>query len=221
MSSAVEAAEAESRGGPGAFLLALRTRGFRDNAFLAAVEQAHRPDFLPPTLAEFAYRDVALPIACGQEATSPFVVAAVLQHLDLASGHRVLEVGTGTGWQSAVLAGLCDAVVTVERFASLADEADRRLIRHGFDRVVVAHGDGTEGLAEAAPFDRIVVNGAVEALPPALGNQLAEGGVLVAPVTLASGQMLRRWTRRGRLLRSEDCGSSAFPMLRLGAASAL
>jgi protein-L-isoaspartate(D-aspartate) O-methyltransferase len=212
---------ADERGALGGFLLALRTRGIRDTALLAAIERAPREAFLPLPYVGFAYQDLALPIGCGQEATSPFAVAEAVAQLDLKPGHRVLEIGTGSGWQTAVLAGLAGAVASLERFRSLAEEAEQRLARLGLRNAVVAHGDGSEGLAEAAPFDRIIVNAAVERVPPALQSQLAPAGVMIVPIVERGSQALVRLTMTGDRLVPTRLGASRHPRLAAGAAAHL
>jgi len=216
---APSAAEGEDDGlALGGFLLALRARGLRDGRLLTAIENAPRAAFLPPDLAGYAYKDMSLPIACGQEATSPFVIADAVNLLDVAPRHRVLEVGAGSGWQTAILAGLARAVASLERFRALADGAERRLADLGVANAVVVHGDGAEGLPDGAPFDRIIVNGALDAAPNALMEQLAPDGALLIPLAKADGQFLHR-IERG--VAPRRLGASRLPRLARGAALAL
>ncbi len=165
MSSAAEELRGEGDEALGQFLISLRARGNRSQRLLEAVERAPRADFLPPEHVGFAYRDMSLPLPCGQETGRPLAVVAAVAALEIEPDHDVLEIGAGSGWQTALIAGLCRAVASVERWRLLAEAADRRLQRLGFDNAVVAHGDGTDGLPDAAPFDRIIVNAAAVEQP--------------------------------------------------------
>jgi protein-L-isoaspartate(D-aspartate) O-methyltransferase len=164
------------------FLLDLRRRGIGDAAVLRAMDEVPREYFVPPDMADDAYADRALPIACGQTISQPFVVAYMTEQLALAPQDRVLEIGTGSGYQTAVLARLAREVVSVERFAPLADAARIRLETLGLRNVTVVVGDGAEGWPARAPYDRIIVTAAAQEVPPALVEQLADGGVLVLPL---------------------------------------
>jgi len=164
------------------FLLTLRRRGIMDQDVLRAMEEVPRGVFVDETFAPDAYADRALPIACGQTISQPFVVAYMTEHLDLAPEHRVLEIGTGSGYQAAVLSRLAKEVVSVERFRTLADAARARLERLGYGNVDIVVGDGLAGVPDRAPFDRILVTAAAERIPDALMAQLAEGGMMVLPL---------------------------------------
>lgn len=164
------------------FLLDLRRRGIGDAAVLRAMDEVPREYFVPPDMADDAYADRALPIACGQTISQPFVVAYMTEQLALAPQDRVLEIGTGSGYQTAVLARLAREVVSVERFAPLADAARIRLETLGLRNVTVVVGDGAEGWPARAPYDRIIVTAAAQEVPPALVEQLADGGVLLLPL---------------------------------------
>ena len=164
-------------------------RGIRDERVLAAVAAVPRELFVPEDLRRHAYADRALPIGCGQTISQPFMVATMLEALGLQGG-RALEIGTGSGYQAAVLAELADDVVTVERVPELAAEARQTLERAGYGRVDVRVGDGTLGVPEQAPFDGIVVAAAAPAAPDSLYEQLAPGGRLVVPVGTQRDQWL-------------------------------
>ena len=164
-------------------------RGIRDERVLAAVAAVPRELFVPEDLRRHAYADRALPIGSGQTISQPFMVATMLEALGLEGG-RALEIGTGSGYQAALLAELADDVVTVERVPELADEARRTLERTGYGRVDVRVGDGTLGVPEQAPFDGIVVAAAAPAAPESLYEQLAPGGRLVVPVGTQRDQWL-------------------------------
>lgn len=164
------------------FLLDLRRRGIGDQAVLRALEEVPRDAFLPADMASSAYADQALPIDCGQTISQPFVVAYMTEQLEVRPHHRVLEIGTGSGYQAAVLSRLAHRVVSIERYRTLADAAQARLRDLGFQNVEVIVGDGMLGAADHAPFDRIIVTAAADAVPSALIDQLAVGGMLIAPL---------------------------------------
>ncbi|HYA06819.1 MAG TPA: protein-L-isoaspartate(D-aspartate) O-methyltransferase, partial [Xanthobacteraceae bacterium] len=164
------------------FQLALRRRGISDQAVLRAMDEVPREYFVAPGFAEAAYADHALPIACGQTISQPFVVAYMTEQLDVEPQHRVLEIGTGSGYQAAILARLAREVVSIERYRTLADAARDRLKTLGYSNVTVRAGDGIAGAPDLAPFDRIMVTAAAEKVPEALAAQLAEGGKMVLPV---------------------------------------
>jgi protein-L-isoaspartate(D-aspartate) O-methyltransferase len=156
------------------FLLNLRRRGINDAAVLRAMDEVPREHFVGPTLVHAAFADQALPIACGQTISQPYVVAYMTEHLAVAPTHRVLEIGTGSGYQAAVLSRLAGEVVTIERYRTLADAARERLQSLGFDNVTVLHGDGLAGAPDRAPFDRIIITAAIEEVPDVLVEQLAD-----------------------------------------------
>jgi len=161
----------------------LRLEEVSDPEVLRAMAAVPREEFVPPELADAAYDDRALPIACGQTISQPAVVAYMTEQLGLSAGSRVLEIGTGSGYQTAVLAEIARTVFTIERIAELADAAAARLARLGYANVDVRTGDGTQGWPEAAPFDGILVTAAAAVVPPALLDQLvAPGGRLIMPV---------------------------------------
>lgn len=206
------------------FLLALRRRGIHDLRVLRALELVPRDRFVEPEQLEYAYSDQALPIECGQTISQPYVVAAMTEALALEPSHKVLEIGTGSGYQAAILAHLTSHVVTVERYRTLAEMAERRLRDLDLDNVTVIVGDGTLGAPEHAPFDRIVVTAATSEVPPALFDQLDEGGLLVAPVGPPGAvQTLMRFRKTGRdaPLEREELLAVRFVPLVPGKAAAL
>jgi protein-L-isoaspartate(D-aspartate) O-methyltransferase len=164
------------------FLLGLRRRGISDQAVLRAMDEVPRAQFVEADSAGLAYADQALPIACGQTISQPYVVAYMTEQLELRPHHRVLEVGTGSGYQAAVLSRLAREVVSIERYRTLAEQARARLQALGYDNVEVVVGDGFAGVPEKAPFDRIIVTAAAESVPQALADQLADGGIMILPV---------------------------------------
>jgi protein-L-isoaspartate(D-aspartate) O-methyltransferase len=205
------------------FMLELRRRGISDQAVLRAMDEVPREHFVEPSLTDSAYADRALPIACGQTISQPYVVAYMTEQLGVKSGHRVLEVGTGSGYQAAVLSRLVRDVVSIERYRTLADSARARLATLGYDNVEVRHGDGFAGVPERAPYDRIIVTAAAESIPEALTTQLAEGGVMILPLgPHAGGQRLVKVTKgEGGTLKQEDLIGVRFVPLLPGQAREL
>jgi protein-L-isoaspartate(D-aspartate) O-methyltransferase len=164
------------------FQLTLRRRGISDQAVLRALEEVPREAFVAEGDRADAYRDSALGIACGQTISQPFVVAYMTEQLQLQKHHRALEIGTGSGYQAAVLAQLAKQVLTVERFRTLADAARRRLEKMGYNNVEVMLGDGYDLPANIGSFDRIIVTAAMVQIPDSLIERLETDGVLIAPV---------------------------------------
>jgi protein-L-isoaspartate(D-aspartate) O-methyltransferase len=178
------------------FQLSLRRRGISDQAVLRTMEEIPRDVFVAAADRADAYRDSALGIACGQTISQPFVVAYMTEQLQLQKHHRVLEIGTGSGYQAAILCRLCREVLTIERYRTLADSARARLQKLGCDNVEVLLGDGFDIPAQAGTFDRIIVTAAMEQIPEALEQRLDTGGILIAPVgPHQSSQTLIRLTR--------------------------
>jgi protein-L-isoaspartate(D-aspartate) O-methyltransferase len=169
------------------FLLTLRRRGIGDHAVLRAMDEVPRVRFVEAEFAATAYADQALPIACGQTISQPYVVAYMTEQLALRPHHRVLEIGTGSGYQAAVLSRLARQVVSIERYRTLADQARVRLRSLGIANVEVVVGDGLEGLPGGAPFDRIIVTAAAETLPQTLIGQLADDGIMLLPLGVHGG----------------------------------
>jgi protein-L-isoaspartate(D-aspartate) O-methyltransferase len=164
------------------FQLGLRRRGIGNQAVLRAMDEVPREHFVTPDLAERAYADQALPIACGQTISQPYVVAYMTDRLDTGPKHRVLEIGTGSGYQAAVLSRIAGEVISVERYRTLADTARERLKTLGYANVTVTVRDGFDGAPEYAPFDRILVTAAAEDVPAALVQQLNDGGKMLIPL---------------------------------------
>jgi protein-L-isoaspartate(D-aspartate) O-methyltransferase len=164
------------------FQLNLRRRGISDQAVLRTMEEIPRDIFVEAADRAAAWRDSALGIACGQTISQPFVVAYMTEQLQVGAEHRVLEIGTGSGYQAAILSRLCRQVLTIERYRTLADSARARLNKLGCDNVEVMLGDGFDIPAGAGNFDRIIVTAAMEQVSEALTNRLEPGGILIAPV---------------------------------------
>lgn len=164
-------------------LTVLTEAGIRDERVLAAILRIPRDFFVPPTFREHAFENTALPIGQGQTISQPQVVGIMTEVLRLTDRHKVLEIGTGSGYQTAILALLCRRVYTIERHKSLLKEAEERLTQLGIANVVAKHGDGGIGWADQAPFDRIIVTAAAQQeVPRPLLEQLAVGGMMVVPV---------------------------------------
>jgi protein-L-isoaspartate(D-aspartate) O-methyltransferase len=164
------------------FQLTLRRRGISDQGVLRAMEEMPREAFVEQADRADAYRDSALGIACGQTISQPFVVAYMTEQLKVAKHHRVLEIGTGSGYQAAILSRLASHVLTIERFKTLADTARARLAALHCDNVEVMFGDGFDVPAEAGQFDRIIVTAAMVEIPDGLIERLLPDGILIAPV---------------------------------------
>jgi len=172
-------------------------RGIVNERVLEAMRQVPRHLFVPEDLRHLAYRDSPLPIGEGQTISQPYIVALMTQALELRGSEKVLEVGTGSGYQAAILSLLAREVYTVERIPSLARRAERVLARLGYKNVRVKVGNGSLGWPEHAPYEAIIVTAATEQVPPPLREQLADGGRLVAPVGGRWSQTLIRLRRRG------------------------
>ncbi len=171
--------------------LQLRARGIADERVLTAMQRVPRHEFAPEYLRSQAYEDHPLPIAEGQTISQPYIVALMLEALALSPRDRVLEVGTGSGYVTALLAELVAQVISIERHPALADSARAQLATIGYENVIVVVGDGTRGLPQFAPYDAIVVSAAAAELPNELVNQLAEGGRMIIPIGTGDSQQLQ------------------------------
>ncbi len=178
-------------------ILSLRSQGVTDNNVLSAIERTPRDLFTPGLFRDRAWDDSALPIACGQTISQPFIVGLMTQSLQLEPRSRVLEVGTGSGYQTTVLARIARLVYTVERYRTLLQDAEERFKTLGLLNIVTRFGDGGEGWPKQAPFDRILVTAAAPAEPKVLLAQLKPSGVLVAPIGKGPVQSLMRYTGDG------------------------
>lgn len=186
----------------------IQARGVDDALVLAAMRKVPRHLFVPPEYEQSAYDDRPLPIGYGQTISQPYMVAVMTQALKLEGDERILEVGTGSGYQAAILAEIADHVVSVERIPELAERATRILQNLGYMNVEVIVGDGSRGYAERAPYDGIIVTAGAPDIPQVLIDQLADGGRLVIPVGNSFQQTLTRVTRKGdetKIERLEGC----------------
>ena len=182
----------------GRLVLALRSQGVTDPAVLAAIERTPRDLFTPDLFKERSWEDSALPIACGQTISQPFIVGLMTQALTIEPRSRVLEIGTGSGYQTAVLSRLARLVYTIERYRTLLGEAEERFKALQLPNVITMFGDGGEGWPKQAPFDRILVTAAAPDEPKTLLAQLKPSGVLVAPIGKGAVQRLKRYAGDGQ-----------------------
>ena len=209
--------EPEFRGARRRLVEALQDKGIKDLAVLRAIDQVPRHLFVPPSVRHRAYEDSALPIGNGQTISQPFVHARALEQLMLTGRERVLEVGTGSAYQTALLAELAEQVFTIERFPALLDRARQLLTQLQIRNVSVLLGDGTLGWREYAPYDAIVVSAGAPAVPPAIEAQLADGGRLLIPLGDREEQMLTLVIRRGEQFERRDITPVRFvPLIGAG-----
>ncbi|KQZ21815.1 protein-L-isoaspartate O-methyltransferase [Mesorhizobium sp. Root552] len=197
----------DDREGFAAFLLRLRGKGAVPKALIAAIEATPRRGFMAAQFGSIAWTDRMLPIECGEAIEGADIQAAVIAALAVEPGHRVLEIGTGSGYTAAVLSRLAARVVSVERYKTLAEQARQRFEALGITNVIVRHADGSNGLPNEGPFDRIVVWAAFESLPRFLLDQLSSGGVVIAPIGPEEGeQVVAKLTKVGSRFEREDIG---------------
>jgi protein-L-isoaspartate(D-aspartate) O-methyltransferase len=192
-------------------ILDLRREGVADTRVLSAIERVPRDIFLPEAFRDQAYEDVALPIGHGQTVSQPSVVARMTQALEVPERGKVLEIGTGSGYQTAVLARLCRRVYTIERHQPLLFEAEKRLERLRLRNVTTRCADGSRGWATQAPFDRILVTCAAPIAPELLADQLADGGVMIVPVgEVGRDQRIMRVRRAGENFQVDELWAVRF-----------
>ncbi|HWV54843.1 protein-L-isoaspartate(D-aspartate) O-methyltransferase [Pseudorhodoplanes sp.] len=204
------------------FLLTLRRRGITDAAVLRAMDEVPREMFVNDDTRQQAYHDHALPIACGQTISQPYVVAYMTELLELQTHHRVLEIGTGSGYQAAVLSRIAAHVVSIERYRTLAEKARRTFDRIGYTNIDVIVGDGFEGAPNHPPFDRIIVTAAAETIPENLLGQLTDDGIMVLPVGPRDGtQQIVRLRKTPDGVEREDLIAVRFVPLMPGIAKEL
>jgi protein-L-isoaspartate(D-aspartate) O-methyltransferase len=209
--------EPEFRGARRRLVETLQDRGIRDLSVLRAIDQVPRHRFVPATVRHRAYEDSALPIGSGQTISQPWVHARALELLALTGRERVLEIGTGSAYQTALLAQLAEQVFSVERVPGLLDRARTLLAELGVRNVSFLLGDGTLGWREYAPYDAILVSAGAPHVPPALEEQLAEDGRLLIPIGDRDGQMLAVFTKRGGPLVRRDITPVRFvPLIGAG-----
>jgi protein-L-isoaspartate(D-aspartate) O-methyltransferase len=188
----------------------LAARSIKSTKVLAAMDRVPREWFVPAGAEQLAYADRAVPIGCEQTISQPYIVALMTEALQLSGTEHVLEIGTGSGYQAAILAELSASVVSIERHAELSRAAGRALARLGYRNITLVVGDGTLGWPERAPYDRILVAAAAAQIPPALVDQLAEGGTLVIPLGDSQGQELQALHKIGGQLHAERLSGCRF-----------
>lgn len=192
----------------------LQTAGITDIRVLAAFAKVPRENFVLPEYREWAYRNQPLPIMEKQTISQPMMIAVMMQYLQITAEDRVLEIGTGSGYQSALLAELCKEVCSVERIESLSLRAQKTLKEQGYQNIHFRIGDGSKGWIKAFPpyrdFSKIIVSAGADSIPATLTDQLAEGGIMVIPVGHGQFQELKRIIRQNSQLITSDHGGCAF-----------
>jgi len=191
----------------------IKARGIKDERVIQAMLKVPRHLFVPPSLRDQAYGDFPLPIGEGQTISQPYIVALMTEALELKGNERVLEIGTGSGYQTAILAELALWVYTIERYATLQEKAKAILLELGYKNISFKVGDGTLGWKDAAPFEAIIVTAAAPEIPPPLIEQLAEGGRIVIPVGDEFSQMLIKGVKRGGRLHTKTLEPVRFVKL--------
>ena len=189
-----------------------------DERVIAAMERVPRECFVPEASKELAYQDIPLPIGMGQTVSQPYIIALMTEALELVGGEKILEVGTGSGYQAAILAGLVQRVITVERHPELAERARMVLEELGYNNIEVHLAEKTLGWKQETPYDAIIVTAGAPEVPRELVRQLIVGGRLVIPVGHRHAQSLLKVTRTGRMVTTEDLGGCRFvPLIGDGA----
>ena len=212
----------DGREGFAAFLLRLRGKGIVGKELIAAFEATPRGDFVPERWQEAAWAEGMVPIECGEAIEGADLQAQVVHALAIEPGHRVLEIGAGSGYTAAVMARLAARVVTVERFNTLTEQARRRFEALGLTNVFVRQADGSAGLAAEGPFDRIIVWAAFESLPRSFVDQLSSGGIMIAPIGPAEGeQVLTKLTKVGSRFEREEIGIVRLQPMASGVAAVI
>ena len=197
------------------FILSIRSKGVVDNNVLKALETVNREQFLKGLFAQRAYEDTPLPIECGQTISQPSIVGLMTQALRITNRDKILEIGTGSGYQTAILSKLARRIYSVERFKPLYEQAREIFRKLQLNNITSVWGDGSQGVVEQQPFDRIIVTAAAEDPPPTLLNQLKIGGIMVIPVGQSDEiQKLIRVERTEKNFKYEDlCDVRFVPLL--------
>ncbi|MCR4267530.1 protein-L-isoaspartate(D-aspartate) O-methyltransferase [Nitratireductor sp. ZSWI3] len=212
----------QEREGFAAFMLRMRARGLVSKELFAAMEATPRGDFVPPEWRSLAWSERMLPIACGESIEGCDLQAQVIEALELSAGHRVLEVGVGSGFTAAVIARLAGRVLTLDRYKTLCAQAQSRWEHLGLSNAVARQADGLEGAAADGPFDRIVVWAAFDELPRRFVDQLATGGIMIAPIGPGEEvQTMVKLTKVGSRFERVDLASVRLQPLTKGVAEAI
>ena len=200
-------------------IMQLRSQSITDKSILSAVEKVPREEFVPESLRQHAYENASLPIAGNQTISQPYVVATMTQALSLKQSDRVLEIGTGSGYQTAILSFLARRIYTVERIRPLLVSAENKLKALKISNVLFRHADGHLGWPEAAPFEKIIVTCQITKIPEKLKSQLKDGGILIAPVGEAGKEMLVKLTKEGDEFTMSELMAVRFVPMVAGTAS--
>lgn len=200
-------------------IMQLRSQSITDKSILSVIEKVPREKFVPESLRQHAYENASLPIAGNQTISQPYVVARMTQELALKQSDRVLEIGTGSGYQTAILSFLARRIYTVERIRPLLVSAENQLKALKISNVLFRHADGHLGWPEAAPFEKIIVTCQIKNIPETLKAQLKDGGILVAPVGEAGKEILLKVTRNGDQFKMEELMAVRFVPMVAGTAS--
>jgi len=198
-------------------IMRLRGRGISDNAVLRAMELVNRKHFVDARYADIVFDEQALPISCGQTISKPLTIALMTQVLELSPGHKLLEIGTGSGYHTAILSKIAKRVYSVERYKQLIAEVETRFVRLDIFNHVIRHGDGRYGWKGQAPFDRIILTCALRTEPAMLLDQLASGGKLLAVID----DQLIRFTKARKVVTSKILLPLSLPMIETGKSKAL
>lgn len=201
-------------------IMELRREGISDRNVLSVIERIPREAFVPEPFRERAYDNTALPISQGQTISQPYVVAFMTQELRIGDRMKVLEIGTGSGYQAAILSRLCRRVYTIERYRSLLQEANQRFEQLRLYNITTRLGDGNKGWPEQAPFERIIVTAGAESVPQALAEQLSDGGIMLVPVGPREEQQIVRVRRDGNAFEQDNLLPVRFVPLVEGVARA-
>ena len=190
--------------------LELRESGILDSNVLSAIEKTPREIFIPNNFRNQAYENIALPIGDDQTISQPYIVALMTQSLELKKNHKVLELGTGSGYQSSILSLLVRRVYTVERIKSLLVKAEAKFKELKLTNIVTKHGDGNLGWNEQVPFDRIIFTAATNEIPNSFFDNISENGIVVAPIVTGSKQILKKYIKKNAIIKTENLTDVLF-----------
>tara|TARA_B100000686_G_C16768322_1_gene963325 strand:- start:934 stop:1566 length:633 start_codon:yes stop_codon:yes gene_type:complete len=190
--------------------LELRESGISNTKVLSAIEKVPRDFFIPDNFKNQAYENIALPIGNNQTISQPYIVALMTQHLELNRNHKVLELGTGSGYQSTILSLLVRRVYTIERIKSLLINAENIFKKLKISNIVTKHADGNLGWPEQIPFDRIIITAATQNIPKEIFDHINDKGIIIAPIIKGSGQILKKFIKSNKQIKEEDITEVVF-----------